>query len=514
MRTMFDERGLGKRCGCPRRLWPQCRHPWWGWYTRQFPLPKEKFRTNLTKWNQRGAVGFGDAREVRKAWVAEIEAGTFNPNGRHHTEDAEQITFAELVHRYRTDDVGGLGAKQLSNGRWIRPGHERDSKESLLPMTGVLERVWAHYRISVMAKALPAEAEGYLKEVKQAQSKTPYAWKSQTTWNRYRERASAIFRYAERQRLIPFGSNPFMVGRVREFTEFEQDVPSRRIPPSKQLELLAACDRLWANSKRFTHLAEIMKDRLKVLFGTSIRSGEMLSIQREHCSFVTEEGAETARLFKADGGSRLMVRISVPPQMTKAGKRTGRGFTRYVATADALGVFRRKMRHFDAQPKAFLFGTFTGARVHSFRRAAANVFKEAGLRFGRGRGQFRIHDARHETISALSQSPELNDAQVKMFTGITSDRTLARYRHLENMDVALLAARVLDQRAKTRAAESMLAAFVKSEWSVEDRAKFIAAAQSMAEATGQSLSTAAELLVQQIEAGRKRQRKRVISGTK
>jgi hypothetical protein len=146
-------------------------------------------------------------------------------------------------------------------------------------------------------------------------------------------------------------------------------------------------------------------------------------------------------------------------------------------------------------------------------RASAQVFKAAGLQFGRGRGQFRVHDGRHETISALSQSPELNDAQVKMFTGITSDRTLARYRHLDNMDVALLAARVLDQRAAIRETESTLAPFIKSDWSVEERAKFIKAAKAMAEATGKSLSAAAEILVQQIETGRKRPRKRVASST-
>ena len=505
---MFEERGLGKRCGCAKKLWPQCRHPWWGWYTRQFPLPKQKFRTNLTKWNQRGPLLFNDARAVRKAWIAEIDAGTFNPGGRHHADDTEQITFADLARRYKTDEVGGLGAYQLPNGRWVRPGHDNDSKESLLPMTAVLERVWGHYLITSMAKALPAESERYLKEVKNAQAKTPYAWKSQTTWNRYRERASAIFKYAEKHRLIPYGSNPFMVGRVREFVEFEQEIPSRRIPPSKQRELLAACDALWAASKRFPYQADLMRDRLLVLFGTSIRTGEMLAIQREHCSFVTEEGAETAKLFTVNGDSRVMVRVCVPPQETKAGKRTGKGFTRYVAGATAVEVFRRKINQFDRQPKAFLFGTHNGARVRSFRRAAVQVFTAVGLKFGRGRGQYRIHDARHETISALSQSSHFNDAQVKKFTGIQSDRTLARYRHLENMDVALLAANVLDQRTAAQEAELALAPFMHKAWSVEQRAKFVKAAQAIADATDQPLTAAAAVVLQQMEAGKTRQRKR------
>jgi hypothetical protein len=86
----------------------------------------------------------------------------------------------------------------------------------------------------------------------------------------------------------------------------------------------------------------------------------MLSIQREHCSLVTEEGAETAKLFNVNGGSRVMVRVCVSSHETKAGKRTGKGFTRYVASADAVEVFRRRMKQFDEQPKAFLFGTDKG----------------------------------------------------------------------------------------------------------------------------------------------------------
>src|SRR4051812_6683387 len=192
MASMFEERGLGKRCGCQKKLWPQCKHPWWGWYTRQFPLPKQKFRANLTNWNQRGALTFDAARSGRKAWIAEIDAGTLNPAGRHHPESTEAITFAEVARRYKLDEVSGLGAYQGRDGRWVRPGHERDQHESMLPMTAVLERVWGHYLIASMATALPAEAEKYLTEVKAAQAKTPHAWKSNTTWNRYRERASAI----------------------------------------------------------------------------------------------------------------------------------------------------------------------------------------------------------------------------------------------------------------------------------------------------------------------------------
>src|SRR5438046_10526980 len=131
------------------------------------------------------------------------------------------------------------------------------------------------------------------------------------------------------------------------------------------------------------------------------------------------------------------------------------------------------MSQFDGQPSAFLFGTHNGGRVQSFRKAAVQVFTAVGLKFGRGRGKYRIHDARHETISALSQSPEFNDAQVKKFTGIRSDRTLARYRHLDGMDVAVLAANVLDERAAAQEVEVALAPLMQKDGSLDQRAKFV-----------------------------------------
>ena len=62
---------------------------------------------------------------------------------------------------------------------------------------------------------------------------------------------------------------------------------------------------------------------------------------------------------------------------------------------------------------------------------------------------------------------------MKKFTGIQSDRTLARYRHLDNMDVAPLAESVLDQRAADQEAELALKPFMRKSRSVEQRGKFV-----------------------------------------
>jgi hypothetical protein len=64
----------------------------------------------------------------------------------------------------------------------------------MLPMTATLKRVWTSYRIATMVKATPDESAAYLKEVKKEQKKRGHDW-TPSTWNRYRERAAALFTY-------------------------------------------------------------------------------------------------------------------------------------------------------------------------------------------------------------------------------------------------------------------------------------------------------------------------------
>ena len=100
-------------------------------------------------------------------------------------------------------------------------------------------------------------------------------------------------------------------------------------------------------------------------------------------------------------------------------------------------------------------------------------------------------------------------AALPLYTScIRSDRTLARYRHLEGMDVAVLAANVLDERAAAQEAEVALAPFMQKDWSVDQRAKFVKAVQAVADATAQPLVEAAQLVVHQMNAGKKKTRKR------
>jgi len=54
--------------------------------------------------------------------------------------------------------------------------------------------------------------------------------------------------------------------------------------------------------------------------------------------------------------------------------------------------------------------------------------------------------------------------------------------------------------------EAGLAPFMRKRWSIEQRANFVKAAQAVADATEQSLTRAAEIVLSQMEAGKRRLR--------
>ena len=76
------------------------------------------------------------------------------------------------------------------------------------------------------------------------------------------------------------------------------------------------------------------------------------------------------------------------------------------------------------------------------------------------------------------------------------------------MDVAVLAANVLDARAAAQEAEVALAPFMQKDWSIDQRAKFVKAVQAVSDATGQPIVDAAQIVFKQMNAGKTNTRKR------
>ena len=62
MTSMFSERGLGKRCDCNKKLWPQCKHPWWGWYTLGYTcFARHKISDSITALSKSLSINVNNA---------------------------------------------------------------------------------------------------------------------------------------------------------------------------------------------------------------------------------------------------------------------------------------------------------------------------------------------------------------------------------------------------------------------------------------------------------------------
>ena len=109
--------------------------------------------------------------------------------------------------------------------------------------------------------------------------------------------------------------------------------------------------------------------------------------------FSRGEGAETAKLFNLGRGSRVMVRVCVPPHNTKAGKRTGLGFTRFVASADTVEVFRRRMKRFDQRRRRFCFALTLVRMSRALKRPLFGCSRRSVSSLA-GAGGSSVHDAR------------------------------------------------------------------------------------------------------------------------
>ena len=89
---------------------------------------------------------------------------------------------------------------------------------------------------------------------------------------------------------------------------------------------------------------------------------------------------------KVDGKQRQVLVITLPPAITKGGKTTG-ALEHVYAGSDRLKkelIKRRfQLKH---DPDAYVFGTEDGRRVRGFRRMWRELYRLAGLDFGRQKG--------------------------------------------------------------------------------------------------------------------------------
>jgi hypothetical protein len=104
-----------------------------------------------------------------------------------------------------------------------------------------------------------------------------------------------------------------------------------------------------------------------------------------------------------DGKAREVFVIALPPQNTKGGKTTGEIEHVYVGTERLKNELTARRFSLKKNPEAFVFGTQDGGPVKGFRRLWRELFRLAGLDFGRAKGLV-WHTTRHEFVSRHAEN--------------------------------------------------------------------------------------------------------------
>lgn len=143
-----------------------------------------------------------------------------------------------------------------------------------------------------------------------------------------------------------------------------------------------------------------MERRLIGAFDAGLRAGEMLQVRIAHVNW---------RLVRAtiDGAEVTGYEITLPPDITKGGARSGKPETVFIATARGIAMLERRRFQLKGNPEArtYIWGREDGRRQKGFRRMWRALFTEAGLSWGRGVGLV-WHTTRHEYISRIAEQTQ------------------------------------------------------------------------------------------------------------
>ncbi|MEO7888860.1 MAG: site-specific integrase [Vicinamibacterales bacterium] len=403
-RACLNRGGKPTNCGCP----------WYGYY--------KGLQKGLAQWSGRKVDprSLGNAQEVLNRLRAAIDEHRYDPAGEERSLGSGQ-RFSEFVKEWQT--------------HYAEP-HNLTST-SLASMLDVLSTGLGVHTLEHLAGA-PLQIERWLNKAQKDRE-----W-SDNTWNRYYELLTSIFNRAvkwrtggvSRMAVNPMTAIEKRTGAKKKFeTRLEEDVEKalidacdqlnrpqhqphtklltwekvhdlrRRAAEGEQQSKLAAefgissglcCDivkeRVWSRALYKTGTkGDEMRRRVYAAFDLGLRHGEIVKVQLKHVDFKPIEVA-------VDGEVRQVLAIALPPTVTKGGKTTGETEYVYAGTERLKKELEKRRFVLKRNAEAYIFGTEAGKPVKNFKRMWRELFKLAGLTFGRDLG-LTWHTIRHEFIS-------------------------------------------------------------------------------------------------------------------
>lgn len=435
-----------------------CDCPWWGGYKKTYK--------GLSDWTGKEVHPRRKSEAVTalNRLKAAIDNKTFNPEGETQPLGSAQ-SFAAFIQEFKTHYVEARGLKDTG----------------LNDMLNVISAGLGHHALDALA-GTPTLIERWLNAEQKKRKWT------NSTWNRYYARLSRLCVLATKWKVNGVKRMAF-----NPMHDIERKVGSTQKLDVRLLEdveerLLAACDKLnrshephsqlldWekvcrirarvaggelqkdvarefgisrglcceiVNDKIWNHehyqqgtKGDEMRRRLEFAFDTGARRGEMMLIQLKHISFRPVPGyinGEAVDVFKIEVQSKGEKTTGVKEYLHAATPRV----------REALIKRRFELQH---NPEAYVFGHPDGRYQKSFDRLTAELFKLAGLPFGRATG-YVWHRTRHEFVSRIMENSG-NPKVTQRLARHKDFRTTEGYTHAREADILAAAASLGRAREK------------------------------------------------------------------
>ena len=376
-----DNGGLKKRCGCPRRQWSKCAHPWhFG-----FKSAGKEHRWSLHKVAEK-PVGYwmskSEAEAIRDRLRAQIREGTLGDiSGRQA--DA-RLTFGDVANQYLERHVRVPSRRVRAVQQAV--SHLRILRRAEVPGPGGRRVALADKRIDLITKA---DVES-IRESRRRNPERPGVKGGEVGINRLLARLRHVFSWAIAEGYTtetPFKRHGVTVVKLDTRAETPRH---RRLEPGEEDGLLR-------------HAGDHLRALIAALLSTGCRVGELLSLQWKQ---VRRDEAAVPRW------------IVLPPTNTKTYK------LRVIPIGARLRAELEMREHAPDGtpfgPEAYVFGNAAGEKISTVKTAWRATCRRAHVE------DLQIRDLRREFGSRLRESGA-SDHDVRDFLGHANISTTSRY---------------------------------------------------------------------------------------
>jgi integrase len=387
-RSRHRNSGLRKRCECPRKNWPKCRH---SWYLNFKPRSGPHYQLSLDRELGHQIGTKSEAQEIADRLRAEIRAGTFRASSTIPATAASvpALTFRAFANVWQERRGDQLVSAPLDKYRlktisaFVLPGTQPPLIFGDKPIDAITTDDIGAFRDWRKAKKLSAVAI-----------------------NQDLRLCRKMFNWAVRKGYL--NHTPFRIGNEPAIS-LEREIPrNRRLAgPEEEQRLLDAAN---------PHLRGV----ITALLDTACRPGEILSLQGREVSLerreltIRAEKEKTRRERIIPISSRLLAVLEMR-KLDPAGKPLG--------------------------PDAYVFGNPLGRRIKSVQGAWVNARATGKLP-----SDFQLRDLRHEAASRFDEAG-VPIVYVSSLLGHSNLSTTSRYLNLNRRGLHLAMKKFEESRA-------------------------------------------------------------------